>query len=67
VPRAAGGHQYVLTVTPVVVSADIVRSMHENAAERDAVHAAGAAEASAVRPRPRTTRRTKRSARHDRR
>jgi len=41
-PRAPGKHQYTLNrpSTPVLLGPDVVRFMHENAAEREAMHAA---------------------------
>jgi hypothetical protein len=56
IARASGPHQYVLNrrATPVVLGADVVRFMHENAAEREAMDAS---EAEPPRPKARRSRR----------
>lgn len=70
VPRAGGRHQYLLNrpVTPVVLSRDVVRYMHENAAERDAVHAGEPPDDGRGRKRTPMRRRSRKSSvRNDRR
>jgi hypothetical protein len=52
-PREGGRHQYTLNraVVPVVLTKDIVKAMHENTAEREAMSATGEPDPPRRRPR----------------